>query len=283
MSEAAARLVDVIASYGSVGVAFSGGVDSTVVAKAASLALGENAVAVTGVSGSLAEGELEQAVELAKQIGIRHYVHETREINNPLYVANDGLRCYHCKSELYDQMLAIREKLGFAVICSGANLDDMGDYRPGLLAAQERHVRHPLQEAGLGKRAVRELAKEWGLPNWDKPATPCLASRLAVGVEVTPLRLQRIDRAESFLKNLGFSPLRVRYHPGDHARIEVDPQSMVRLLAAREQIVAKLKELGFNFVSLDLSGFASGSLNALIAPEMVKLSKETVSPANAVE
>lgn len=279
MEKSAARLVETLKGYGRVGVAFSGGVDSTVVAKAAQLALGENAVAVTGVSSSLAQGELEETKRLAHQIGIRHHIQQTHELQNPLYVVNDGMRCYHCKSELYDQMADLRQTLGFDVICSGANLDDQGDYRPGLTAAAQRHVRHPLQEAGFDKQAVRELAQHWGLPNWDKPATPCLSSRIAVGTDVTPERLQRIDAAESFLRKLGFSPLRVRYHSGDHARIEVAPDAIGRLLEIRESVVERFKGLGFKFVSVDLEGFRSGGLNALVPPEMVRLQTDRIKTA----
>lgn len=273
MKSPAERLIDTIASYGSAAVAFSGGIDSTVVARAARSALGDRAVAVTGTSASLAEGELEEARALARHIGIRHVVLETNEFANPDYVRNDGSRCFHCKSELYDRVLAMRQELSVDVVCSGANLDDQGDYRPGLLAAELRHVRHPLQEAGFTKSMVRTLAQEWGLPNWDKPATPCLSSRIAVGVEATPERARRVDQAERFLVRLGLSTVRVRYHPGDLARIEVEPDQIARLAdrEVRQAIVEAFTSLGFQFVTIDLAGFRTGSLNALIDPSVLQL------------
>lgn len=270
---AADRLVGVLAGYPSAIVAFSGGVDSAVVAKAAALALGERALAVTGSSASLAGGEMELARRLASEIGIRHRVIDTNEFEKPAYLANDGSRCYHCKSTLYDQLLDVAiEEFEAATICSGANLDDLGDYRPGLVAAAERSVRHPLQEAGFGKDLVRQVARHWNLSNWDKPAAPCLSSRLAVGVAVTPERTHRVDQAEQFLREKGFSPVRVRYHEGDHARIEVSLESLARFADAelRGAVAARLKELGFKFVSLDLEGFRSGGLNVLVPAEMLR-------------
>lgn len=268
----AQRLVEIVVQYQRVAVAFSGGVDSAVVAKAAMLALGDQAVAITGVSPSLSEGELESARNVARHIGIRHELAPTREFANPSYVRNDGTRCYHCKSELYDCIASLRETFGFDVVCSGANLDDLGDYRPGLRAAAERGVRHPLQEAGMNKQAVRETAQYWGLPNWDKPAMPCLSSRLAVGVEATPERTERVRQAEACLGDLGLVELRVRYHPGDHARIEAPAEHIAQLAAAenRAKLVARFKQIGFKFVSLDLEGFRSGSLNVL-NPEEIRV------------
>jgi uncharacterized protein len=253
-------------------VALSGGVDSAVVAKAAYLALNERSVAVTATSASLAEGELEHAQRVAQTIGIEHRVIATREFDNPDYVRNDGTRCYYCKSELYDRLAGLQAPLGFAVICSGANMDDLGDYRPGLKAASERGVRHPLQEVGFGKAMIRKLAAFWGLPNWSKPAAPCLASRIAVGLEVTPERTARVDRAERLLRELGLSGVRVRYHHDDLARIEVDAADLPRLTepAIRERIVGALKRDGFKFVAIDLEGFRSGSLNVLVPAELLE-------------
>src|SRR5262245_54026636 len=193
------RLLAILRELPGVAVAFSGGIDSTVVAKAAFFALGERAVAVTADSASVARTELADARELAKLIGIRHVVVATQEFDNPDYLKNDGTRCYHCKTELYSTVEKLLPNLGVPVVVSAANLDDRGDYRPGLIAATEHSVRHPLQEAGFTKSDVRALARFWGLPTWDKPAAPCLSSRLAPGLAVTPERTGRIEAAESFL------------------------------------------------------------------------------------
>lgn len=250
----------------SVAVAFSGGVDSAVVAQAAYLALGDRAVAVTGVSASLATGEREQAGELARLIGIPQVELRTDEFASSDYLRNAPDRCYHCKTELYSQMERWSRASGHRVFVNGANCDDLGDYRPGLKAASEHSVRSPLVECGFRKDDVRALASEWGLPVWDKPASPCLSSRVAYGEEVTPERLERIDRAEQALRAEGFAVVRVRHHRGDHARLEVESHELPRLVASplRERIVARLRELGFRFVSIDMEGFRSGSLNALV-------------------
>ena len=211
MSELAAkrdRLLDLLRSYGSCAVAFSGGLDSTVVAKAAQLALGDRAVAVTGVSASLAGGELEECVALARQIGIRHEVLHTDELSIPGYQENNGNRCYFCKSELFLKVEQLAERLGVAVVCDGTNRDDRGDHRPGMKAGRERQVRSPLAECELSKAEIRQLALAWELPVWDKPATPCLSSRIAYGETVTPQRLAMIGAAEAFLREHGFQPLR---------------------------------------------------------------------------
>jgi uncharacterized protein len=264
-------------------VAYSGGIDSTVVAKAAHLALGANAIAVTADSPSVPRSEIDQAKEIAKQIGIAHRLVSTEEFANPDYLKNDGTRCYYCKDELYSQLDRLLPSLGFEIICSGANLDDRGDYRPGLIAAAEHQVRHPLQEAGFTKADVRALALQWDLPTWDKPASPCLSSRIAPGVQATPERTARIEQAEAYLRTLGYREFRVRLHEGELARIEVPPDGLAKLAdpKVREDLVRYLKTLGFRYVTLDLEGFRTGSLNELISLEVrqqTSATQESVMP-----
>ena len=266
LDEKRERLLEFIRRFDSCVVAFSGGVDSALVAKAAQVALGEKAVAVTAVSASVAAGELEQARQVARSIGLRHEVIETGEFENPAYTQNAPDRCFHCKSELYTQLEHLTEKFAAAVVFNGANIDDAGDYRPGAKAAQQHAVRSPLAECGLSKSDVRELARAWDLPVWDKPATPCLSSRVAYGEEVTPERLHRIDQAERLLRSLGLDEVRVRYHRGDLARLEVPLTAIERLASepVRGKLAAELKRLGFKYVTLDLEGFRSGSQNAVL-------------------
>jgi len=260
-------LLDLLRSYGRVAVAFSGGVDSAVVAKAAFVACGERAVAVTAVSASLAAGERELAESVARLIGIRHEVIPTDEFANPDYLRNAPDRCYHCKTELYTRLEGLQSRLGVDVLVNGANLDDQGDYRPGMKAAREHEVRSPLIEVGINKNEVRQLAKEWSLPVWDKPASPCLSSRIAYGLEVTPERVARVDAAEQFLRHdCGLAIVRVRHEANDLARIEVPVEELPRLFSGelRQQISERLHGLGFKYVSLDLDGFRSGSMNAAL-------------------
>ncbi|MBN9519139.1 ATP-dependent sacrificial sulfur transferase LarE [bacterium] len=264
------RLLAVLGELPGVAVAFSGGIDSTVVAQAAFLALGTKAVAVTADSASVPRSELATARDLAARIGIRHVVVKTDEFDNPDYLKNDGTRCYHCKSELYSRVGRLLPELGVPVIASGANLDDRGDYRPGLAAAAEHAVRHPLQEAGFTKADVRAVARHWNLPTWDKPAAPCLSSRLAPGLAVTPERTRRVEEAEAFLRSLGLRDCRVRYHEGDLARVEVPADDVARIAAGpvRSDLTREFHRLGFKFVTLDLDGFRSGSLNELVPLEL---------------
>ena len=263
------RLLDLLRGYGSCAVALSGGLDSTVLAKAAQLALGDRALAVTGRSASLAAGELDEARQLARRIGIRHEVVETAELSIPAYRANQADRCYHCKNELFLKVEGLAQRLGVTVVVDGSNRDDHGEYRPGLQAARQRNVRSPLAECGLSKLEIRQLAEFWDLPTSNKPATPCLSSRIAYGEQVTPERLAMIDRAECFLRQRGFQPLRVRYHKDDVARIEVPVEQVAKFADPQfcREVVDHLKSVGFRYVSLDLEGFRSGSMNAVLSVE----------------
>ena len=271
------RLLAILRDMPGAAVAFSGGIDSTVVAQAAFLALGERAVAVTADSPSVPRTELAEARELAARIGIRHLVAATEEFANPDYIRNDGSRCYFCKDELYSRIESLLPELGDMFVCSGANLDDAGDYRPGLTAAAEHRVRHPLQEAGFTKADVRALAQEWNLPTWDKPASPCLSSRLAPGMEVTRERTAMIEAAEAHLKSLGLRDCRVRLHEGELARIEVPLPEVSRLAepATRDMLSKRFHELGFRYITLDLEGFRSGNLNNLINIETKRIFQST--------
>lgn len=261
-----AQLLSLLGSYKTCAVAFSGGVDSAVVAKAAHVALGAAAVAVTATSASLADGELALAKDVAAKIGIRHVIVNTDELANPDYTRNAPDRCYHCKTELYTQIDHLTEQLDVAVVANGANADDAGDYRPGMTAAREHCVRSPLAECGITKSEVRQLAAFWQLPVHDKPATPCLSSRVAYGEEVTPERLRMIDQAEQLLRSFDLVEVRVRYHRGDLARLEVPADSIERMCrpSVRSPLIAGLRQLGFKFVTLDLEGFRSGNLNKLV-------------------
>ncbi len=277
------RLIEVLRGYGSCAVGFSGGLDSSVLAKAAALALGEKAVAITAAGASMATGELEEACKVARQIGMRHEVVPSREIDDPGYRRNAADRCYYCKSQLADEVQAAAGRLGLRVIVDGRNRDDLGDHRPGIRAANERNMRGPLAECGLTKAELRELARHWNLPIWDKPATPCLSSRIAYGEEITPERLQMVDCAEQLLHELGFRPLRVRYHRGDMARIEIPAEAVARFAddALRRRVVEQLKLAGFKYVALDLEGFRSGSMNLTLAPENLEVAHRDRSAKNA--
>jgi len=267
------RLLELLASLGSCAVAYSGGVDSAVVAKAARLTLGDGAVAVTGVSASLAEGELEQAAALADQIGIRHLQLDTEELASSAYSANSPDRCLHCKTELYTRLAGLAERLGVAVVASGTNADDLGDYRPGLAAAADHRVRAPLAECEITKLEVRALAAAWNLSVADKPASPCLSSRIAYGQTVTPRRLRMIDRAEQCVRSLGIAVCRVRYLAGNAASIEVPTESIPQLTepATQAMLTDEFRRLGFQSMTVDPRGFRSGSLNESLAVHQVKL------------
>ncbi len=256
-------LRELIAGMERVIVAFSGGVDSTLVLKVAYDVLGENALGATAASPSLARSEREETANLARLIGVPHIFVETHELDNPNYAANPSNRCYFCKSELYDVLVPIAAGRGYRFILDGTNADDVGDFRPGQEAAREHGVRSPLREVGFTKAEIRSLARQLGLPNWDKPAMACLASRIPYGQAVTIPALRRIDEAEAFLRSLGFRQLRVRHHDS-LARLEVEPEAFPAVLRRREEIVAGLRALGYTFVTLDLAGFRSGSMNDML-------------------
>lgn len=263
----AQSLVTRLRAYGTVAVAFSGGVDSAVVAKAAVVALGDKAVAVTAVSPSLSSSELEIARREAVLIGIRHVEFRTSEFDRPEYRRNAGDRCFFCKDTLYALIHSQLYALGVEVIVNGANTDDLGDHRPGMQAAITHNVRSPLVDEGLDKAAVRELARFWNLSVAEKPASPCLSSRIAYGVAVTEERVQRVERAEAFLKSVtGIQELRVRHEASDLARIEVPVEHVPSFLVPdlRARVTAEFHSLGFRFVTIDLDGFRSGSLNSTL-------------------
>jgi pyridinium-3,5-biscarboxylic acid mononucleotide sulfurtransferase len=254
------QLEELIRPLGSAVVAFSGGVDSSVVAALAARALGDRALAVTAVSPALATGELDGARRVAAAVGIAHRTISTDELAREDYRRNDRYRCYHCKTELYERLRALAAADGYAGVLSGANADDAGDWRPGLRAAAEHGVRHPLLEAGAGKDQVRALARALGVPSADKPASPCLASRLPYGTAVTPAALAQVDRAEQALKELGFGILRVR-HYGELGRIELAAEELPRALAEPGPLLAALRAAGYARAEIDETPFRSGSLN----------------------
>ncbi len=256
------RLERSLAELESAVVAFSGGVDSSVVAALAARALGDRALAVTAVSPALASGELEGASGVAAAIGVEHLVIATDELGREGYRRNARDRCYHCKTELYGELWRLAAERGFAVLLSGANADDRGDWRPGLRAAAEHGVRHPLLEAEAGKAEVRALARRLGVPSAEKPASPCLASRLPYGTRVEPARLARVDRAERAVRALGYPVLRVRHHE-DLGKLELPAADLERALApaARAAIATALREAGYVRTAIDLEPLRSGALN----------------------
>ncbi|SVC03055.1 uncharacterized protein METZ01_LOCUS255909, partial [marine metagenome] len=256
-------LQDDFRAMGSTLIAFSAGVDSTLLLKVAFDVLGDRAMGVTGVSESLAQAEKDDALVLSQWIGVRHRFIDTEEIHNADYMANNPRRCYFCRNELYTKLKPVAEEEKLAYICEGSIVDDTSDFRPGRVAIREHGVRSPLMDAGLSKEEVRVLSGRLDLPTSDKPSLACLSSRFPYGDAITVEGLSQVGQAEAFIRSCGIKQFRVRHH-GNIARIETEPSDMINILENREAIITRLKELGYSYVAMDLEGFRSGSMNEVL-------------------
>lgn len=261
----------VIGAMESVVVAYSAGVDSTLVLRVARDTLGERAIAATGLSDTYPEEEMAEARALAHELGVEHVMVRTEELTDPRYAMNSHQRCFFCKSELYTKLRAVADERGCAVIVDGTNADDLGDHRPGMRAARDLGVRSPLQEVGFTKDEIRELSQELGLRTWDKPAFACLSSRFPYGTPITIEKLRQVADAERALRKLGFRGFRVRHHDAV-ARLEVNPADFGTVLERHEEIVQAVRAAGYRFVTLDLQGYRSGSLNEGLSPKVTRAS-----------
>ncbi len=269
MNEKYEHLKQIIKELGNVVVAFSGGVDSTFLLRVAIDVLGtENVLAVTADSESYPSSELEEAKKLARLIGAKHQIIEVSELNIPGYAENDQNRCYFCKNGLFEKIAPVMQQRGFHNLVYGLIADDIGDFRPGVRAANEHGVRGPLKEANLFKNEIRELSKQLNLPTWEKPSLACLSSRIQYGEKITREKLTRIDQSESYLKSLGISQVRVRTHE-EIARIEVEPQDMKLVLNHHNEIIENLQRFGYKYITLDLQGYVSGSMNKVLSTKQV--------------
>lgn len=270
LTEKMQTLRELLISCGGAVIAYSGGVDSTFLAQVADEVLGEKALAVTACSATYPEHEVTAALELAGALSLRHMTIWTDELKNELFAANPPERCYYCKSELFSVLRGIADSHGLPHVMDGSNFDDQYDFRPGSKAAREYGVRSPLKEAGLTKEEIRALSRERGLPTWDKPSFACLSSRFPYGERITEKKLGMVGEAEDFLRSLGFGQLRVRQH-GSMARIEVVPDELEKAVAAAGPIVQKLKSLGYSYVTLDLQGYRTGSMNEVLDTRQLTL------------